>query len=205
MVRPGVLQVTSLLELCWGVLARKVETSRAGCPLERGRGEFTGGTKLSQAQGPTKLNRGAPLGEGRGPGAGWGHAGRLLGESGGRRVVAARVGCWVSLVVVAVVRLGSAAWLLGLCWGASVGGCLEVQTTEGRWFLSTGPTQVVLGQCANLASIAQTATHVDINHSTRGWWWVHGVGRSHAALDHAALVSAARVERQRPSTITAMQ
>ena len=36
---------------------------------------------------------GAPLGEGRGPGAGWGHAGRLLGESGGCRDGAARVGC----------------------------------------------------------------------------------------------------------------
>ena len=88
---------------------------------------------------------GAPLGEGRGPGAGWGHADRLLGESGGCRVVAARAGCWVSLVVVAVVRLGSAAWLLGLSWGVLVGGCLEVHMHH--------PRQVVLVHMPNTGRI----------------------------------------------------
>ena len=155
----------------------KVETSRAGCPLERGRGEFTGGTKLSQAQGPTKLNRGGPLGEGRGPGAGRGHAGRLLGESGGRcvgghagRLLGESGGCRV----VAATKgrlLGESSGCRG---GAAKVGCLAAGVMLGcigrrvprsanhrRQVVpvhmpNTGTTQVVLGQCANLASIAQT-------------------------------------------------
>ena len=101
--------------------------SRVGAARGLAGGEFTGGT-----QHHTMLNRGAPLGEGQGGGNRVGVAsggrGFVFVETGGAMMVrlgcvgrwvlgVTLVGCWVSLVVVASVRLG--------CYGAPLGG--------GRW------------------------------------------------------------------------